>query len=1000
MNESSTSTTRISLRSGRVLSEDTRGRPRRRKARRTESAPPINHILEKPTPPEETMGDARNDQGPPWVEEELPLSHYSCPNIVDSPSCIVHPHPNVAYEIKHSILSILPTFHGVSKEKPYEHIIEFDAMCSTLNRGGLSIGEVKLRLFQFSLKDKAKIWFHKLKPRSILSWDDMQKVFLNAYYPHHRTTAMRHSLTNFFQDERETIYDAWERFKDLELGCPHHGISKWLLVSSFYNGLFDEDRRRLDNACGGSFQRKGPNAAWDIIEEISVQSGQWDNHGRRRESRGRDEYFQGGRGRNDEVSQVQRDENFMSSKLEKLEASLNKKIDLLLQVQRTPSPPSNAQVKVISSSCLLCEAADHKTQECHLAYQYPDFVEAHSYEIEQQAYPPRIHRYDGAQGFGGRNHGSYQGGASNYTHGGASTYQAHTPGFNAPQAQEPSMKEMLAALTTSQLKTNQQMSNLALGQQNLQQDLQKLEFQFEKLAKELSGRPQGALLSQVELNPRGKQHEQVNVISTLHSGRVYDNKVQSHPTTILGKPPSLTTITLDIDDIDAYVENGAGREKNVPSSKLDCGDVTLSNMRRNKGVDKEAGGEENVPTGGVSKKTSSSVVNKENGIPLGKGFGQLSLGQELEKDDHNKRNDRNVSFQEEHVSDDNVPRRVPVCVPPLDLKHYQVPLPFPQVRSREEVKKKQNKHRKEFTEMFKKVNINIPLIEAIKQFPPYAKFLKEMCTNKRKFTKDEQITLSEEVSAVLLGKLPPKLKDPGSFTVPCTIGNKGFEEAMLDLGASINLMPYHIYKTLSLDDIKPLKISLKMADQRTVTPRGVVEDVLVKIDDLLIPADFVVLDMKESLNGEENEIPIILGRPFMATAGTRIDVQKGILTMTVFDTTVGFRIFDAMRSPMPLGDCFRIDKCEQLEKDESTLMRLQFFEEYVKQYPPSSEAREVTSKASKRRVVGKANKKKKNVSYAWPTRLTPKFLKPSSCFGGSCSKTTMMGGKKESFKPP
>ena len=174
--------------------------------------------------------------------------------------------------------------------------------------------------------------------------------------------------------------------------------------------------------------------------------------------------------------------------------------------------------------------------------------------------------------------------------------------------------------------------------------------------------------------------------------------------------------------------------------------------------------------------------------------------------------------------------------------------------------------------MFEKVNINIPLLDAIKQFPPYAKFLKELCTNKRKFTKDEQITLSEEVSAVLLGKLPPKLKDPGSFTVPCTIGNKGFEGAMLDLGASINLMPYHIYKTLSLDDIKPLDIVLKIADQRRVTPRGVVENILVKIDELLIPADFVVLDIKEGAIGDENEAPIILGRPFMATAGDVVKV--------------------------------------------------------------------------------------------------------------------------------
>ena len=181
------------------------------------------------------------------------MNHYSCPNIVNTPSCIVHPHLNVAYEIKYFILSILPTFHGVAKERPYDHIIEFEAMCSTLNCGPLSFDELKLCLFQFSLKEKARVWFHKLKPRSIFSWDDMQKMFLNAYYPHHLTTAMRHQLTTFMQGERETIYDVWERFKDLELGCPHHGISKWQLVTSFYNGLFDDDRRRLDNACGGSF---------------------------------------------------------------------------------------------------------------------------------------------------------------------------------------------------------------------------------------------------------------------------------------------------------------------------------------------------------------------------------------------------------------------------------------------------------------------------------------------------------------------------------------------------------------------------------------------------------------------------------------------------------------------------------------------------------------------------------------------------------------------------
>jgi hypothetical protein len=422
-------------------------------------------------------------------------------------------------------------------------------------------------------------------------------------------------------------------------------------------------------------------------------------------------------------------------------------------------------------------------------------------------------------------------------------------------------------------------------------------------------------------------------------------------------------------------------------------------------------------------KPSSYVFNNEEGLPLGKGFGQLSLDHDFEMQDYNKRKrkDKEVTFErDEGVGGSSqlpyadIPRRSNLSIPLLKETHHQVPLPFPQAPRIEELKKKQNKYRREFIELFKKVNINIPLLDAIKQFPPYAKFLKELCTNKRKVTKDEQITLSEEVSAVLLGKVPPKLKDPGSFTVPCTIGNKGFEGAMLDLGASINLMPYHIYQNLSLDDIKPLNISLKMADQRTVTPRGVVENILVKIDDLLIPADFVVLDMKESAKGEENEIPIILGRPFMATAGTKIDVQKGILTMTVFDATVGFRIFDAMRSPMPLGECFLIDECIQPSLDVSTMMEPPVFGKDMKQHPPSSEVKEEVNASNKmvdmasdkkKKKKKKKKRNKKNKKQAWPS--VPTAMKSilsdfKICFGGGNhgESSSPKNGKKVCFAPP
>ncbi|CAL8988133.1 unnamed protein product [Prunus brigantina] len=171
-----------------------------------------------------------------------------------------------------------------------------------------------------------------------------------------------------------------------------------------------------------------------------------------------------------------------------------------------------------------------------------------------------------------------------------------------------------------------------------------------------------------------------------------------------------------------------------------------------------------------------------------------------------------------------------------------------------------------------------------KNMPAYGKFFKELNTYKRKYGPNEKVMVSENVSAVLQRKLPPKLKDPGSFSIDITIGGKLVEKAMLDLGASINLMPYSVYLQLGLGELKATTISLQLADRSVKYPRGIVEDILVQVDKLILPADFVVLDMEEAPI-HDRELPILLGRPFMATAKTIIDVQNGLLTMTVLGET-------------------------------------------------------------------------------------------------------------------
>ncbi|XP_030477993.2 uncharacterized protein LOC115695035 [Cannabis sativa] len=212
-----------------------------------------------------------------------------------------------------------------------------------------------------------------------------------------------------------------------------------------------------------------------------------------------------------------------------------------------------------------------------------------------------------------------------------------------------------------------------------------------------------------------------------------------------------------------------------------------------------------------------------------------------------------------------------------------------------------------FLEVFRKLHINIPFAEALEQMPSYIKFMKEILSKKRKMEDFEMVALTEECSAILQKKLPPKLKDLGSFTIPCTIGKIENIHALCDLGASINLMPLSVFKRLQLGEAKPTTVTLQLVDRSLAHLRGVIEDVLVKVDKFIFPADFIVLDMEE-----DNNVPIILGRPFLATGKALIDVQKGELKLRVQGDEVVFNVLKAMTYPTASDNCFSIDMVDKL----------------------------------------------------------------------------------------
>lgn len=232
-----------------------------------------------------------------------------------------------------------------------------------------------------------------------------------------------------------------------------------------------------------------------------------------------------------------------------------------------------------------------------------------------------------------------------------------------------------------------------------------------------------------------------------------------------------------------------------------------------------------------------------------------------------------------------------------------VAIPFPQRL----LKKKLDDQFSKFLEVFRKVHINIPFIEALQKMPKYAKFLKDVISNKKKFESYEMIHLAENCSALIQRKLPPKKKDPGSFTILCAIDGKHGITALCDLGASVNLMPLSFFQKLGIGELKSTTISLQMADRTVTIPREIVEDVLVKVNDFIFPMDFVVLDMEE-----DKDVPLILGRPFLNTARALIDVERSEITFRVNDESIIYKLHERMCS-YDGEESKKVEECKELE---------------------------------------------------------------------------------------
>ncbi|RVW18756.1 hypothetical protein CK203_098145 [Vitis vinifera] len=166
------------------------------------------------------------------------------PPRMSAPSCIVPPTEQLV--IRPHIVPLLPTFHGMESENPYAHIKEFEEVCNTFQEGGASIDLMRLKLFPFTLKDKAK------------------------------TNGLKRQISNFSAKENEKFYECWERYMEAINACPHHGFDTWLLVSYFYDGMSSSMKQLLETMCGGDFMSKNPEEAMDFLSYVAEVSRGWD----------------------------------------------------------------------------------------------------------------------------------------------------------------------------------------------------------------------------------------------------------------------------------------------------------------------------------------------------------------------------------------------------------------------------------------------------------------------------------------------------------------------------------------------------------------------------------------------------------------------------------------------------------------------------------------------------------------------------------------------------
>ena len=461
------------------------------------------------SPHTSTMAENESVQDENENQQVRTMRYYLQPPRNSSPSCFIFPLNANNFRFKSGMIPLLPNFHGLDSESPYLHLKEFDEVCATFDDQTCTNEIVKLKLFPFSLKDKAKNWLNSLKPRSIGTWQEMQAEFLKKFFPTHKTNALKRQIQNFSQNSNEVFFQCWERFKDLLNSCPHHGFEKWRLISFFYEGLTPETKQFVETMCNGEFLDKEPDEALEYLDHLAENSQSWHSVNSSEGS------IRSNLANSNKGKYYLSQEDDLNARL----ASLTRKVEAM-ELKKVKEIKSVQEEEVCSN----CELLGHSTNECPNLPVQANFMNT----FKKPFHSPYSETYNPQW----RNHPNFSWRDDNRAQPPHSQKPQNFHSYPPPHTK--SIEETLQAFMHEQTNINNQTS----------QAINEIRSTLSTLTTSLRTHEKGKFPAQPQPNPSTQCHvsssgenavKEANSVTTLRNGKVVDKTI--HPKEKVSNPP-------------------------------------------------------------------------------------------------------------------------------------------------------------------------------------------------------------------------------------------------------------------------------------------------------------------------------------------------------------------------------------------------------------------------------------------------------------------------------